>query len=186
MGSIGYHTVPQLHHSLSHEELDTIFTASEPFHSWDCAFCERHHQACSCASIETTSGVTPRTKAAFQALVKAEQHEAVKLKSASNSYLRAILHHVPLGLDFNTDQQRKIARAGEQLDRLHDRFRDLWQATHLVAGDFPDESSDEQHAKIPEGLVLACDRARALLANCFGNIRECHVCPTVPGVAHQR
>ena len=186
MGSIGFHTIPTPCALLSPEELASTFAASEPFHSWDCAFCERTNHACGCVNAETSPGSTPRTKAAFQALLLTEQHEAGKLQSAAASYLAALTQHVPLGWDFNVDQQRKIARACEQLDRLRERFLDLLQATHFfgTSGSTTASSSNEgkaaaaadEHDKVPDGLVLACDRARALLANCFGNIRECHVC----------
>ena len=189
MGSIGFQTFDLPRNASSLEDLALHFAVSEPFHTWDCAFCERASHACGCVNAETSPGDTPRTKAEFQALLLTEQREASKLQSAAISYLDALEKHVPLGCDFNVDQQRKIARAHEQLDRLRERFSDLHQATHLFActntivkqapsgsGEGHPCQQPEEHPVVPDGLVLACDRARALLANCFGNIRECHVC----------
>ena len=106
MGSIGFHTIAHPPAPFTDDELGSVFAASDPFHSWHCAFCERVNHTCSCASVETTPGLTPRIKSAFQAFVQAEHREAVKLQEASKSYWRALVQHVPLGWEFNEDQRR--------------------------------------------------------------------------------
>ena len=64
------------------------------------------------------------------------------------------------------DQEVKIGRMRVQLEALRGRFETLRTVTEMLAG----------WEEVPSELRLACDRARALLANCYGNVRECHVC----------
>ena len=166
MGSSYYRTL-NVPYGVPLSELTNHFVLTEPFLNWECAFCSSAGSLCRCQRIDTSPGAVPMTRDQFSDFVLAEQLEAAKLQRASASYIGALERCVPLGQAFNADQRHKIALATQQLERLKERFADLLLAAQMLG---------REGDKVPREMIEACELARGLLANCFGNIRECHVC----------
>ena len=150
-----------------------LLTTPDPFITWTCAFCTQAPPACQCLSAATNPETTPKTTPQFLKLLTSEAHEVRKLEDACTSYIHALETHVPLGEEFNADQRVKIQRTRRQLTMLGERLEVLARATEIlstVGGD------DAKEGLVKEELRTSTDRARAVLANCCGNLRECHIC----------
>ena len=59
------------------------------------------------------------------------------------------------------------------LELVRERFEDL---ARLVEMTVPEEEGKAGQREVSEEMMAACDTARDVLANCCGNLRECHVC----------
>ena len=166
----GFHTIIVLPRDLgSITALEQAFIEFEPFKKFCCAFCSEDGSTCKCQALSTsTHSRPPASKKKLLRFLEQEQAEADHIQAATLAYLLVLEKHVPFGLAFNLDQQRKCGRMNGQLEHVKNRIADVRRALEVL--------DDDDISDVPNGILEACTFFRPLLANCLGNARENHIC----------